>query len=229
MDAGRNFDNLDNPKISRVPIGFGNRKPFAGDELSASKDGCIGCFSSSEDEGPAAVIELQFTMPLFRGPKAVENVAMPTSLARVKIEPVIARERQSQFIAAGRASVWKFSAMCKFQRNFVQHVRFLRGGCPLRQPLLVKLRVGARREARARSIQFRRDQSAIAEGAAISASVRACRRPAITRCRAGETRMIHKTRIGALAKPTRATIAASWISTEALRIAVMCRSLREHV
>ena len=36
-------------------------------------------------------------------------------------------------------------------------------------------------------------------------------------------------RIGALAKPTRATIAASWITAEALRIAVIYRSLREQV
>jgi len=80
--------------VPRLPVGFSYWDPRAGDEPSTAEDCCIGRLSASEGKEPAAVIALQFATPFFLRPKAANNVAIPTSLARGKIEPVIECQRQ---------------------------------------------------------------------------------------------------------------------------------------
>jgi hypothetical protein len=90
----RNSVDLDDPKVSRLPIGFGDWNPLTNDELSTPEDRRISCVSVTERKKPTPMIALQFAAPLFLGPKAANNVAIPVSPARVIIEPVIRSERQ---------------------------------------------------------------------------------------------------------------------------------------
>jgi hypothetical protein len=90
----RNSFDFKNSKVSRLPIGSGDRNPLACDESSTSEDRCVGCLSVSEGKKPAAVVTLQFAAPLFLRPKPANNVAMPVSPARTIIETLIDGEGQ---------------------------------------------------------------------------------------------------------------------------------------
>ena len=91
ITATRHSADLNNAKVSGLPIGSGNRNPLARDEASPSEDLCV---SVSESKEPAAVVTLQFTAPLFLRPKPANNVAMPVSPARAIIETLIDGEGQ---------------------------------------------------------------------------------------------------------------------------------------
>ena len=56
VGAARNPGDLGNAKVSRLPVGFGDWNPLAGDEPRASEDCRIGRLPASEGKKPAAVI-----------------------------------------------------------------------------------------------------------------------------------------------------------------------------
>jgi len=89
-----NSVDLNDPKVSGLAIGFGDWNPLTNDELSTPEDRRIGCVSVRERKKPTPMIALQFAAPLFLGPKAANNVAVPVSPARVIIKPVIRSKRQ---------------------------------------------------------------------------------------------------------------------------------------
>ena len=94
ITATRYSVDLNNSKVSRLPIGSGNWDPLACDESRTSEDLRVSFLSVSESKKPTAVVTLQFTAPLFLGPKPANNVAMPVSPARAIIETLIDSEGQ---------------------------------------------------------------------------------------------------------------------------------------
>jgi hypothetical protein len=82
----RDFDDLNDSKMSGLPVEFSNGHPIAHVEAGSLENCGIGCVAVPEVKKPTAMIALQFAAPLLLGPEAANKFTVSVSQTRTKIK-----------------------------------------------------------------------------------------------------------------------------------------------